>query len=203
MADYKYSFSATDAQKEKIAYAVGRDLGISLKSSIEICNAIRYKTTEDAERILNEAMTMKKAIPFKRFMDGVGHKPGKGMASGRYPLKACTGILTVLKSAEKNAEAKGLGQLKIQHIRASKGSDQWHMGRQRRRKMKRTHIEIMLEEIKTKSKPKTQKPAPKAALKPAAKPVPAPVKSESQVKSQPKQPATKPATTKKPTVDKK
>ncbi|MBN1646374.1 50S ribosomal protein L22 [Candidatus Woesearchaeota archaeon] len=177
MADYKYAYNASSEDKEKLAYAVGRDLDISIKDSIMICEAIRHKSSEGAERILKQAIDMKQPIAFTRFTNGLGHRSGKGMASGRYPVKACTRILSLLKSAEANAENKGLGKLRVEHIRASKGSDQWHFGRLRRRKMKRTHIEIVLKEVKSVAKA-DKKPVKQKSAKQVKKDVKQEIRSE-------------------------
>ena len=155
MANYKYS--AKDS--ENAAKAVGRSLSISTKQSIEICNFIRKKQVQKAKMMLNDVIEKKIAVPFKRFT-AVGHKPGK-IASGRYPEKSAKEILKVLESAEKNAQFKGLNtsNLIISHTCAHKASRPWHYGRQRRIKMKRTHIEIIVEEsAKSDSKKERIKP---------------------------------------------
>jgi len=131
--------------------AVGRSLPISTKQSIEICDFIRNRSIDDAKKILNEVIKKKMAIPFKRFREGAGHK--RGIASGKYPQKACKELLKVLNMVEANAQHKGLSSsLKIKSILAQKASTPWHFGRKRRRKMKRTHIEVVVEEIRSEGK---------------------------------------------------
>ncbi|MBU0666261.1 MAG: 50S ribosomal protein L22 [Nanoarchaeota archaeon] len=151
MSQYNYSFKEID---ETMSRAVGRDLDLSTKKAIEICSYIRNRKIDRAKTILGEAITLKKPIPFKRFTTGAGHKPG--MAGGKFPISAATEILKILKSAESNAKNKGLGKsLKIIHISAQKASSPWHHGRKKRIKMKRTHIEVVLQEEKEqKIKPK-------------------------------------------------
>lgn len=154
----KYAFSAYNSQL--MARVMGRDLSISKKQSVEICNSIRHKSTTQAKKILEDAVAMRKAIPFTRFNWNVGHRPGMG--PGRYPQKAAAEILALIKSAEANAQVKGLntGNLSIVHINAQKASTPHHYGRQRGTKMKRTHIEIVLQEVpqkKKESKTKNQK----------------------------------------------
>ena len=153
----KYAFSAYN--KELMARAVGRDLSISKKQSVEICKWIRYKSTSRAKRILEDAIKMERAIPYTRFNWNVGHRPGMG--PGRYPIKASTEILALIKSAEANAQLKGLntGNLHIVHINAQKAPTPHHYGRQRGTKMKRTHIEVVLQErAEKKTEEKTKKP---------------------------------------------
>lgn len=129
-----------------MARAVGRDLPISFKTSSEICNYLKKKKVDYAKKLLELAIQKKKAIPMKRFNKGVAHKPG--IAAGSYPVKACTHILALLKSAEANANQKGLNNLVILSMIANKAASAWHYGRHSRRKMKRTHVEIVLGEAK-------------------------------------------------------
>lgn len=140
----KYAFSSYN--KELMARAVGRDISISKKQSVEICKWICRRQLHEAKKILEETIALKKAIPFTRFNWNVGHRPGMG--PGRYPQKAAKEILMVLKSAEANAQVKGLntGNLHIVHINAQKAPTPMHYGRQRGTHMKRTHIEIVLQE---------------------------------------------------------
>ncbi len=145
--------------EDNSARAVGNDLSISTKKAIEICSFIRGKSVEKAKILLKQAIEMKQPIPFKRFTDGAGHKKGN-MAGGKYPIKACTAILKLLESAEANASYKGLStdNLIITHIKADKASTPLHYGRQRGRSMKRTHVEISVEEKVGKKPAKEEKP---------------------------------------------
>ena len=80
------------------------------------------------------------------------------MASGRYPEKASIYFIKLLNSLEANAEFKNLStNLIITYASASKGNSQFHFGRQRRRKMKRTHIEIRAMEKEPEEELKKQK----------------------------------------------
>ena len=137
-------------KKETMAKVVGRALPISTRHAIEICNYIRGKNTQKMISFLESVMKKEKVVPFKRFDKGVGHKAG--IAAGRYPIKASSEILKLLKSAEANAQFKALNtsNLVIGHISANKSSMAWHFGRQRRRRMKRTHVEIILTEKESK-----------------------------------------------------
>jgi len=151
MAKYNHSFE--NYNQEKMARAVGRDLGISTKQSIEICSTIRNKGITAAKRILEKAIELKEPIEYKRFRNGIGHKRGH-MASGAFPVKASTAILKVINNAEANAQEKGLNSelLKIVHVCAHKASTPMHGGRQRRSVFKRSHVEIVLAEVSKKKK---------------------------------------------------
>lgn len=133
--------------------AIGNDLPISVKDSIEICNFIRRRSLDDSKKILEEVIDEKRAIPYRRFNMDRGHKKGK-MGPGRYPKKASLHILQVLESAEANAKNLNLDvkNLYIKSIIANKASRPWHQGRQRRIKMKRTHVNVILAEKKDKAK---------------------------------------------------
>lgn len=157
---------ALQGMKENMAKAITKDLGISTKISIEISNFIRGKTTKEAKQILERVLKKKQAIPFKRFTDGVGHRKGANIAAGRYPQKATEAFLTIIKQCEANAQAKGLSEdLRIIHLAAQKGTNAFRAGRQRRRKYKRTHLEIALEEIETKKEKITTKKETKPTIK--------------------------------------
>jgi ribosomal protein L22 len=73
------------------------------------------------------------------------------MAAGSYTVNTADGILKLLKSAEANAQYKGLstGNLIVKHASAQTGPTTYHNGRNRT-EAKRAHIEIVLEERKTK-----------------------------------------------------
>lgn len=179
---WKYSAKLEGPQ----AKVVGVALPISMKHSIEVANHIRGRSLSQAKRMINDAITQKRAIPFRRFVRDMGHKPGD-VRTGRYPVKAAGEILTLLDSAEANARNLGLSvqDLFVAHIAPNEGRRNWKPGRQGRRKSKSTHIEIILKEgvptkgvyerkaTPKKAKPKAApKPAPKSEAKPEAKPAP-------------------------------
>ena len=143
--------------EKEIAKASGMSLPISTKQSIEVCNFLRNKTLEKAKAILERVLEKKEAIPFKRFRSDTGHKKGP-IGAGRYPQKTAKEILKVLNSVESNAQLKGLNpdDLKIIQLIANKASAPWRFGRKRRRKAKRTHIEIIVKSKKLKSKVETK-----------------------------------------------
>jgi len=143
----KYNYSHQSYNKETVARAVGRDLDISTKQCIEICNFLRGMNILRAKTVLNGVMELKTAIPFKRFTNGVGHRAGD-MASGRYPMNAAKEILTIIENAETNAQQKGLNtsRMALVHLSTQKASRPMHAGRKRGRSMKRSHIEVTLGE---------------------------------------------------------
>lgn len=151
------AYAYQNYNEEKQARGIASALPISTKDAIEISNTIRNLNVSTAKRILEDAINLKKPIPFRRFCNGVGHKKGK-MAAGRYPIKACKHILSLLKSVESNAINKGLsGELKIISIISNKGSRPARYGRQRGREAKRSSIELVIEEVMDKGKKEVKK----------------------------------------------
>lgn len=140
------AYAYTTEVNEKRARAVGLNLPISTKQSIEICSFLRGKPVEKAKTVLKRVGEKQQAIPFTRFNWNVGHR--RGMASGRYPLRASAAILTIIESAEANAQFKGLTtkKLVLKQLCAQKAGQQYRFGRFRGRKAKRTHIEVIVEE---------------------------------------------------------
>ncbi|MEM4336726.1 MAG: 50S ribosomal protein L22 [Candidatus Woesearchaeota archaeon] len=136
----KYSFQGF--KSEKMAKAIGKDIPISIKNSVMVCNAIRLKSVDRAKKILENVIEKKQAIKFTRFNFDRGHK--KKMGPARFPVNTCKEILKVLKSAEANAHQKNLSDLYIAHISANVASRPWHYGRHIGRRMKRAHIEIVV-----------------------------------------------------------
>jgi len=138
---------------EHIASAKGSSLPISTKSSIEISRYLRYRSTSFAKKFLEDVIVKKQAVPFKKFNRDMGHKVG--MMAGRYPIKAASEFLQLIKSAESNAQAKGLnvGSLKIVKILANKASAPAGGGRHRQG-TKRSHLEIQVKEMSVQKKGK-------------------------------------------------
>tara|TARA_Y100000310_G_scaffold191080_1_gene191078 strand:+ start:3210 stop:3737 length:528 start_codon:yes stop_codon:yes gene_type:complete len=150
--------------KEHAAIAKGRNLSISTKHATEICNFIRGKSLQKSKALLQEVVERKTAVPFKVFNNNMGHRSGK-IASGRYPEKAANEIINLLNSAESNAQNKGLNveTLFISAIIPNQASRPAHFGR-KRGKMKRTHVDIKVEE-----KEVTEKKAAKKKKVPESK----------------------------------
>ncbi len=141
----RYAFQGF--RKEKMARAFGLDLPISWKTAIMVCNVLRNKPLDDAKKLLNEVIKKKKAIPVTKYNFDRGHK--KGIGPGRFPVKAGREILKIIESAEANAHQKNIENLILKHICVHRASKPWHYGRQRRRQMKRAHVEVVLAQKST------------------------------------------------------
>lgn len=133
--------------------AMGYELHISPKHSREICSAIKNMRIPVAKQYLTDVAALKRAVPFKRYNDGVGHRRGK-MAAGRYPVRASKEVLKVLVNAENSAMDKGLepDRMKISHAstkqgRTIRGTIARAMGRATAKNTDTVTVEIILEEL--------------------------------------------------------
>ena len=154
----------TDMHSAKV---VGRNIAISTKHAIVISKYIRGKKLSWAKEKLAKVLEFKVAVPFTVHNKKIGHRKGN-LSSGRYPINATKEVISLLNSAEANAQNKGLDTdaLVISSIIPNLASRPWHYGRQRRTKMKRTHLEITLEEkVNEKKKAPAKKEAPKVEIK--------------------------------------
>jgi large subunit ribosomal protein L22 len=134
------------------ARANGKELPISPRHSIEICRSIKGKTVEEAVTFLEDVIDKRKAVPYRRHTGGVPHRKGKGITSGRYPMKAAKAILKIVEQARNNAEFKEItGSLKIIHAAAHRGRpwQSWQPrahGRSTPKNRETVNIEIIVEE---------------------------------------------------------
>jgi len=176
-----YNYSMKEVDEKKTARAAGVSIDISFKHAKMVCNFIRGMNAEEAVEVLEGIIEQRIAVPYTEYFRDLSHKTGVGPA--RFPVKTAKRILEVLKSAMANAQHKGLAtsELFIRHIAAQTAAKPWHAGRHARRKMKRSHLELILEQSdEEKAKKKSgKKDALKAGQKSekAAKEKPAP-KSE-------------------------
>lgn len=139
-----YTFRNYD--QEHMARAIGMALPISFKQSVEISRYIKNKNVNDVKNILQNVIEKKLAIPFKTFIFDLGHK--KKIGPARYPKNTSKEFVKLIETVEANAQFKGLktSNLVIVHISAHKAAKTWHYGRHSRRKMKRTNVEIVVED---------------------------------------------------------
>lgn len=203
----KISFEKYD--KNLMAKATGSSLPISRKFSIEILNAIRGKKVEYVIRFLDDVINLRKPVPIRRFTGDVGHKSGKNMAAGRFPVKAATHIKGLIESAKKNAIDKGFNtNLVIVHASAMKGFSNYHHGRHPGRETKSTNIEIVVKEFHdSKAKKEDRKSSAKESKKKESKAKPekkvAPVETKTETKTEKKDEVLEKTEDKKETIDEK
>jgi len=135
--------------KKDEAIVNGISLPISTKTSAAICKFIKRKTIDKAIADLEEVLKFKKVIP----MTGeIPHKKGKGIMSGRYPIKAIGFFIIMLKSLKANANMNGMDEPIIVEAVPNRASRPY--GRSGSIKRKRTHVKIKVMEKKLISKKK-------------------------------------------------
>lgn len=136
-----------------VARSRGVELPISPKKTYEVLNAIRGLPLERARTILEDAESLKKAIPFRRYNQETAHHTGVG--PGRYPKKVAQHLLKILANAEANAEYEGLDTERLyvrvaasSRGRITKGRMPRAQGRSTNWNEQTTHVEIVLAEVK-------------------------------------------------------
>ncbi|MFQ6106709.1 MAG: 50S ribosomal protein L22 [Thermoplasmata archaeon] len=108
-------------EEEDIAKAIGRELPISPKKSVEVCRALRGLNVEDAKELLEEVIEKRRIIPYRRYRKTISHK--KGSMAGGYPIRVAKAVLKVLEDAQANAEMNELDPetMRIEIIAAHRG----------------------------------------------------------------------------------
>jgi len=120
----KFGYSITGIDPDKTAKASGRDLRVSPKAAREVCNAIRNMPLDKAKQYLENVIAKKTMVPFRHHKKKQAHHGGlHKWYAGRYPVKAASGILKILRNAENIAEYKGLDadNLRIIHATTQRG----------------------------------------------------------------------------------
>ncbi|PIN96495.1 50S ribosomal protein L22 [Candidatus Micrarchaeota archaeon CG_4_10_14_0_2_um_filter_60_11] len=106
---YKYSFK----KDEKAGCAQGHDWKGSYKDLTNICSSVKGKNVKKAYEILDGAIALEKAIPYRNHNTGCGHRSELGGKKGRYPRKECVLFKKLLQNAVANAVNKGLDESKL------------------------------------------------------------------------------------------
>jgi large subunit ribosomal protein L22 len=116
----KYSATPDPATTAK---AYGKDLDCSPKSGRNVARALKGMPVSRAKQFLLEVAAVKTPVPFLVRKRKIAHRKGKGIMAGKYPVKVANHFLSVLESAEANAEYKGLDteNLVITHASAYQG----------------------------------------------------------------------------------
>lgn len=124
MPQFNYAFQNYD--KTKHVRASIREKDISHKHAREIAVAIKGRSIEKARELLENVISHKEAIPYRRYNNEVAHRSNirDGFFAGRFPKKAATEFLRILDNLESNAEYKGmdLDRLRIVSVVVHKGT---------------------------------------------------------------------------------
>jgi len=149
---FKYAFQNYDRTRHVRASL--REKTISHKHAREIAVKIKGMPIETARNYLQDVIRLKRAVPFRRYHNEVGHKSDTGVMSGRYPQKAATEFVKLLDNLESNAEYRGMDLDRLKIINAAV-----HKGRKIQRFIPRamgraspkidilTHVELVAQEI--------------------------------------------------------
>lgn len=142
---------STSFDQESCAYARLEDVNCSYKDLTQVCGRIRNKKLEVAQDLLERASNMEIPILFKQFAKKLGHRRELGGQKGRYPHKAASIVLKLLKSAIANAKIRGFGDdLVVAHVSANKKATYGRMspkGRRVRSNLVTSRIEIVLRSL--------------------------------------------------------
>lgn len=151
MPQFGYAFQNFDPTKH--VRAAVREKSVSHKHAREVAKMIKGLSVEKARDTLQEVIALKRAVPFRRYKNEVGHRSDTGVMSGRYPRKAATEFLKLLDNLEANAEYKGmdLDRLKIVGANTHRGVlikrfTPRAMGRATPKNNVLTHIELVAQE---------------------------------------------------------
>ena len=129
----KHAGYTVEADPEKTARSIGKEMPISPKAAMEVCRAIRGLPVEKAKKFLEGVIKATVAVPYKRYLYQITHQKG-GVGPGRFPKKAAKHILYVVTDAQNNAEYKGLDTENLDVMTAAA-----HRGRIWHQRMPRAH----------------------------------------------------------------
>jgi len=130
--------------KKDHAIAKGQALHVSKKQCMYICKFIKNKPIDQAIKDLEQVIKLKRPVPFK---GEIPHRKGKGIMSGRYPIKASKLFINILKALKGNII---VNQMELEKTIIKEASASWASRPMRRGNVegKRTNVILTAEEIK-------------------------------------------------------
>lgn len=129
--------------KKDEAVAKGFDMPLSKKHCMYICSFIKGKKIDNAIKKLEEVRLLKRAVPYK---GEIPHRRGR-MMSGRYPVKASTYFINMLKALKGNVLVNGMD---LDKTRITFASANWASLPSKRggARFKRSHVTLKATEAK-------------------------------------------------------
>ena len=124
-------YSLDPENPTKSCKSKGSNLCVHFKNTRENAQAIKGMHIRKATKCLKDVTLKKQCVPYRHYNGGVGgctQAKQWGWTQGRWPKKSAEFLLHMLKSAESNAELKGLDvdSLVIEHIQVNKDPKMWH-----------------------------------------------------------------------------
>ncbi len=145
---------------EGTAVVHGKDLSISTKHSIALCDFVRGKKPSEALTLLEKVLAREMAVPMRGEIPHKRNMP-KGKVAGRYPINASRAFIKLVRNLIANASVKGLDveNLKISFAKADKASRPHKSTRMAfgRKRFKRTHVTLEAKAVRKAEKAKESK----------------------------------------------
>lgn len=139
---------AQKIKKKEDAKVNAQSLPLSKKHSMYICNFIKNKPIDLAIEQLGEVIKFKRVIPM---IGEIPHRSEPGVMSGRYPIKACSAFIQILKGLKGNVI---VNQMDLEKTRIVIASASWasrqHMKNGAR--FKRTNVNLVAKEVQSNNK---------------------------------------------------
>lgn len=154
----RYSFNL-EMNREGLAYAQRYEVNASYKDIGAVCDAIRYMRADNALKVLDDVISMKKPIPYRRHNKHMGARHELGGRKGAYPAKAAKEVRLTLLNAIANAanNAQNGDEMIVVHAcgnkthierrQPSKGSLAWGRGMYGRSALMHSDLEYAKIEI--------------------------------------------------------
>lgn len=101
---------AIEYEPSKSGRSQSYDLNCSYKDLTQVLANLKGLSVAKAFTLIEECVELKKAIPFRKFNKGMGHRSELGGKKGKYPKKEANLALQLLNNAISNAKSKGLDE---------------------------------------------------------------------------------------------
>lgn len=143
MPKFKYGFKFEPGKKYGKAQAY--DLDVSPKDLAAVCDNIRGKLASEAVTFLEAVIQKKIPVRYRKWAKKLAHRRELGGAKGRYPVKAASITLKVLKDAMANAMREGILTPRIVHAAAYKQAIYERLAPRIRRRVLHRYVTARLE----------------------------------------------------------
>jgi large subunit ribosomal protein L22 len=124
------------APKKESVKAYGKSITSSTKVAVAICKFLKRKTLDQAMADLEAVIALKKAVPMK---GEIPHRKGR-MMSGRFPARAASEFITIIRNLKNNATQHDVEDAVIVEAVANKAQRPFAKGGRARKK--KSHVII-------------------------------------------------------------